>query len=188
MYGTFQSNKDDCLQETSTFFACAQFFLKVVFLIFANWQVLTESSKSTYTHSDVIRKYFFDLCIRFIKQVCYIYIIYTSFLKGRLHYVLAAVLFSIHIHILWFTSHLCCCCINPSTDLLSFEIMDQDFVEKIRLTRFGFRLKLIRFSNFLSWFGIVTSLLVIIGGTGNWQWQIAFLAMSNLGSFWRTDK
>lgn len=42
--------------------------------------------------------------------------------------------------------------------------MDQDFVEKIRLTRFGFRLKLIGFSTFLSWFGIVTSLLVIIGG------------------------
>ena len=42
--------------------------------------------------------------------------------------------------------------------------MDQDFVEKIKLTRFGFRLKLIGFSTFLSWFGIVTSLLVFIGG------------------------
>ena len=42
--------------------------------------------------------------------------------------------------------------------------MDQDFVEKIQLTRFGFRLKLIGFSTFLSWLGIVTSLLVIVGG------------------------
>ena len=41
--------------------------------------------------------------------------------------------------------------------------MDEDFVEKVKLTRFGFRLKLIGFSTFLSWFGIVTSLLVFIG-------------------------
>ena len=38
-----------------------------------------------------------------------------------------------------------------------------ELVEKMKLTRFGFRLNLIGFTSFLSWLGIVTTLLGIIG-------------------------
>ena len=65
---------------------------------------------------------------------------------------------------------------EEDADITETMEMDQDSVDKIKLTKFGFKWNLIRFSSFLSILGIVVSTLGIVGG-------LAITLLAGIGIF-----